>query len=300
MRLLSIFVVPVVAAACTLAACSSSSSPPPGQADAGRGGGGGSGGPGGSDAGDAGDSGPHGDDAGPATDGGVDSGPSLDIPGWTLVFNDEFDGAGPGLDSSKDWQVYSGQQANSPGFSHFDPSEVYVENGVLRLRIEHKTTAGDPYGCGGLEVPIAQARTYGRWVVRARFPAGKGNVGYMGLFGQTLTEIDFGEVAGKTPTVNTFTQHYGPNDTQDQHPWTGTDSTAGFHEYTVIWDGATLTWLVDGVQQYQTKQYFMTESLVVAIGDWAAPCSIDWAGCPDPSTVYPAYMDIDYVRIYQK
>jgi hypothetical protein len=40
--------------------------------------------------------------------------------------------------------------------------------------------------------------------------------------------------------------------------------------------------------------------MIVAMGDWAAPCSNAWAGCPDGSTVYPAFMDVDYDRNYQK
>jgi beta-glucanase (GH16 family) len=305
MRLLSVVIAPF--AVWAIAACSASGASPSVQPGADAGGGasgsggrGGDGAPGAIDASDDGASGPPAADASSGDDASADSGSSVSTPGWTLVFDDEFNGPGPGLDPSKDWQVYSGAQANAPDFSHFEPSEVYVENGVLRLRIEQKTVDNDPYACGGLEVPAAMAQTSGRWVVRARFPAGTGNVGYMGLFGQTYPpEIDFGEVAGKTPTVNTFTQHYG-NDMQDQYTWTAADSTAGFHEYTVIWDGGTLTWLVDGVQQYQTQQQFTTQPMIVAMGDWAAPCSIAWAGCPDGSTVYPAFMDVDYVRIYQK
>jgi hypothetical protein len=55
-----------------------------------------------------------------------------------------------------------------------------------------------------------------------------------------------------------------------------------------------------GSVQYQDVQKTPTENLVVAFGDWAAPCSIAWAGCPTGATAYPAYMYIDYVRIYQK
>jgi hypothetical protein len=59
-------------------------------------------------------------------------------------------------------------------------------------------------------------------------------------------------------------------------------------------------WLVDGVERYRTDQRFANEGLVFALGDWAAPCTIEWAGCPDATTPYPAYMDIDYVRIYRR
>jgi hypothetical protein len=239
-----------------------------------------------------------------STDAGTElpdtGGDDASIPGYTLVFDDEFENPGPGFDPSKNWSVYSGPQGNAPDFSHFAPQNAYVENGVAVLQIQHQTTDGDPYSCGGFEND-KNTYTFGMWVVRARFPQGVGNVGYMGLFGATdSAEIDFGEVAGKSPLENSFTQHYGSGQS-DQFTDSSTDWTAGFHVFTVIWDSpGTFTWLVDGVQQYQDTQRTPTENLVVAFGDWAAPCTIAWAGCPTASTAYPATMYIDYVRIYQK
>lgn len=234
------------------------------------------------------------DSSGPGSE---SSGSPLDIPGWTLTFHDEFEG--DALDPAKGWLVYGGPQGNAPDFSHFDPAQVSVSDGALHLKIEKREVNGRPYACGGVEPALGTVQTYGRWVARVRFPPGKGNVGYIGLFGETTTEIDFGEVAGKSPLANSFTQHWGDGESE-QYTWSGTDSTADFHEYTLIWEPGTLTWLVDGEELHQMTQHFDDAPLLFAMGDWAAPCDIDWAGCPDDTTPYPAYMDVDYVRIYKK
>lgn len=215
------------------------------------------------------------------------------LPGYTLVFQDEF--AGTTLDRTK-WVTYDGPQANAPKFTKFDSKDVAVSNGLLHLKIE-KSGKAIPYTAGGLEVLPKYTYAYGRWVVRARFPKGKGNVGYVGLFGKTITEIDFAEVGSKYPTINTFTQHSGKEDRQDQKQWRG--DTTVFHEFAVDWEPGVLHWYVDGKLQYTVPQRFTKEALLLAMGAWVADCKQDW-GCPDKDNVYPASMDVDYVRIYKK
>ena len=236
-------------------------------------------------------------DAGPAD---VATGSPLDIAGWTLVFDDEFDGDAV---DTKNWMVYSGEQGNAPELNKFDPPNVTVSGGQLHLKVEKRTVAGHPYACGGLENPPALGRTFGRWVVRARFPKGNGYVGYLGLFGQgsdvNYKEVDFGEVSGSFPRTNAFTQHWGTSNSE-QHVWSGVDSTADFHEYTVIWEPGKLTWLIDGKEEHTMSQHFTAEPMLLAMGDWASRCEFTWFGCPDTSTPTSSNMDIDYVRIYQK
>jgi beta-glucanase (GH16 family) len=227
-------------------------------------------------------------------------GSSIEIPGWRLVFDDEFDGTA--LDPSKGWGTYDGWQSNSPGFTHFSSDNISVQNGWMRLKLERRSIDGSSFASGGVDGPMSTILRYGRWVVRARFPAGKGYVGYMGLFAPDWmngTEIDFAEVASKTPMNNDFTQHYSGGQ-QEQYTATQHDWTAELHEFTVIWEEGTLIWLIDGQEVHRMVQHFQSEPLGFAMGDWAAPCDNDWAGCPDSSTPSPSYMDIDYVRVYQK
>jgi hypothetical protein len=56
---------------------------------------------------------------------------------------------------------------------------------------------------------------------------------------------------------------------------------------------------VDGVQKFTTTQKFENAPMHLAVGDLVGNCT-SFAGCPTASTVFPTYMDIDYIRIYKK
>jgi beta-glucanase (GH16 family) len=99
-----------------------------------------------------------------------------------------------------------------------------------------------------------------------------------------------------------MTLHWGDN-YQDGHAsaggvYAGPDFTADFHTYAVDWDADRVVWLVDGAERFryegpgvpQVDMYMITN---LAIGG-------SWPGAPDPSTPFPAYYDIDYVRVYER
>ncbi len=57
-----------------------------------------------------------------------------------------------------------------------------------------------------------------------------------------------------------------------------------------------LVWYVDGVEQFRSKQGVPAEPMILianlAIGGWAGP--------PNAETAFPAYLDIDYIHVYQR
>lgn len=234
------------------------------------------------------------------------------IPGWNLTFDDEFNGTS--LDKSH-FQQYWGEI----GASWWNgDAAISLENGLLRLKITQEDVYQNGktyhYTAGGFNQTTAQ--TYGRWVVRARFPQGVGTQSYLSLWRTDFSwppEIDFAEVVGTRPSENVFSQHYsdGSQNLWDgcklgsQDPWVSCtpaqneDFTNDFHEYTLIWEPGTLTWLVDGVQQFSTTQKFQDFPMIMAVGDLVGACD-SFSGCPDWTVRFPTYLDIDYIRIYQK
>lgn len=80
-----------------------------------------------------------------------------------------------------------------------------------------------------------------------------------------------------------------------------TDYSANFHTYGFGWDANTMTWYLDGVatvscptqapfQTAQSNWYLLMNLAVGGTGSWSGP--------PDGSTVFPAQMIVDYVRVY--
>lgn len=236
------------------------------------------------------------------------SGPN--IPGWTLTFDDEFDGTtgtiGTTLDRSN-YLEYWGEASTYGTASWWNGKEALtVQDGLLRVKIAQEEVSHNgktyQYTAGGFNQLTAQ--TYGRWVVRARLPQGAGIQSYLALFRQDFNwppEIDFAEVRGILPNENIFTQHYleGDQHVTEVSKLYEADYTADFHEYTVIWEAGTLTWLVDGVEKFTTTQKFEAAPMILAVGDLVGTCD-SFASCPNATTPFPTYLDIDYIRIYQK
>lgn len=223
-----------------------------------------------------------------------------EIPGWSLVFEDNFDSGG--LDDSN-YQEYWGGIGDSCWWNGNDA--ITVENGMARLKIDKKTVSRDgktyQYTAGGFNQNTAL--TYGRWDIRVRMPMEVGNQSYISLWRQDFKwppEIDFAEATGRRPNDNVFSQHHLKDGKVqwDGYTLTGTDPSV-FHEYTLIWEPGKLTWLVDGVKRYTTSQKYADFPMVLALGDFIASCS-SASGCADSTTSYPSYMDIDYIRIYKR
>lgn len=226
------------------------------------------------------------------------------IPGWTLTFDDEFNETS--LDQSN-YIRYWGETSTYGSVSWWNGDQsLILQNGLLRLKIAQEQVSHNgktyQYTAGGFTQKTAQ--TYGRWVVRARFPRGAGTQGYLSLFRNDLQwppEIDFAEVRGKLPQENIFTQHYlqAGQHVTEVSKLEDLRSVSEFHEYTVIWEPGKLTWLVDGVQKFTTTQKFDAAPMVLKAGDLVGSCD-SFAGCPTALTKFPSYMDIDYIRIYKK
>lgn len=75
-----------------------------------------------------------------------------------------------------------------------------------------------------------------------------------------------------------------------------TDPTQGFHTYAVLWDATNIKWYFDDVHiatlptqwDMHVEMYLIIQ---LAVGGY-------WPGNPNSETVFPAHMDIDFVRVY--
>ncbi len=251
--------------------------------------------------------------------------PDLNIPGWELVWNDEFDKGA--IDLSK-WE----HEVNARGGGNNElqyytarPQNSYIDDGKLVINAIKETYTGPE---GTREYTSGRIRTlnkgdwlYGRFDIRAKLPRGQGiwpaiwmlptDWEYGGW--AASGEIDIMELLGHEPRIVYGTLHYGGEWPNNVH--TGTSytlpSSAGtfsddFHLFTLEWDTTEFRWYVDGIY-YQTQNTWHSSNgsypapfdkrfhllLNVAVGG-------NWPGNPDSTTSFPQVMEIDYVRVYQK
>ena len=246
-----------------------------------------------------------------------------DIPGWKLIWHDEFNGTH--IDGSKwEHEVNARGGGNNELQYYTDRSQnSYVEDGHLVIQALKENYTGPE---GSREYTSARIRTryqgdwkYGRFDIKARLPYGQGiwpAIWMMpsdGVYGGWAAsgEIDIMELLGQEPNKVYGTLHYGgewPDNVHSGDSYTlpsGTFSDT-FHVFTLEWDSTQIRWYVDGQFYQMQNQWYTTNAefpapfdqrfyiiLNVAVGG-------NWPGDPDYTTIFPQSMVIDYVRVYQK
>ncbi len=179
------------------------------------------------------------------------------------------------------------------------------------------------------------AQRYGRFEIRAKLPVGQGLWPAIWMLPEgeeyggwaASGEIDIMEARGQEPGKVLGTIHYGGGWPANEHSGGEFTFPEGkgidhFHTYAIEWEPGAIRWYVDD-QLYSTKTFWWSSSQRDAQGGvkpaseddlnpWPAPFDKpfhlllnlavggQFLGNPDESTNFPAKMEVDYVRVYEK
>ena len=238
--------------------------------------------------------------------------------GKTLVWSDEFDGEAINLDNwtydlgghgwgNQELQVYTNSSDNA-----------YVANGNLMIVAEDE---GSHYTSARLKSIGLQEFQYGRVDVRAVLPQGQGIWPAIWMLGANFPsagwpacgEIDIMELIGSSPNVVHGTAHWGsisggghPNLGALKYAEIGTKYSEEYHVFSLEWSQDTMRWLMNEEPYFQliTGEHASLQNETpfndpfffifnVAVGG-------NWPGYPDECTLFPQFMAVDYVRVYQE
>lgn len=228
---------------------------------------------------------------------------AMEKAGWTLTFHDEFEGKA--LDRTKWLDSYPDNvRTHSNNEQQYYAEDGWeVGKGRIRFRAEKRSKGGMPYTSGMISSFGKFSQQYGWFEMRARFPKGKGMWPAFWLLPATKAwppEIDILEILGHEPDKIYFSTHYGKDwrdhkfKTQD---WKGVDFSADFHTVALEWTNKECIWYVDGKERARTGEGIPHEPMYVlanlAVGG-------DWPGMPNDKTVFPGFMDIEYIRVYKR
>ena len=261
---------------------------------------------------------------GAASSGDVITGGDLNLDGYSLVWEDNFDG--PSLNRN-DWNV----ELHEPGWvneelqEYVDSEEnIFFENGNLVIRPVKSTVNGKiHYTSGRISTQNKKDFTYGVFEARLKVPEGKGFLPAFWLmatdeniYGQwpRCGEIDIMEVHGSDTRTTYGTIHYGNPHRQSQATRTLRNGTFAdsFHTFAVKWEPGEISWYVDGFLIHRENDWY---SVTEGQGEIAYPAPFDqpfyiilnlavggsWVGYPDGTTdLKNARYEIDYVRVWQK
>ncbi|MFZ1132114.1 MAG: glycoside hydrolase family 16 protein, partial [Terriglobales bacterium] len=245
---------------------------------------------------------------------------------WTLVWSDEFDGPnGSGIDGTK-WVAETGGKGwGNQELEYYTDrtANASLHEGNLVIRaIAEKYTGPDGvarnYTSARLKTFGKFSQTYGRFEARIKIPAGQGMWPAFWMLGDDIGnvgwpacgEIDIMENIGKEPATIHGSIHgpgyVGGTGIEAAYTLPGKQRFADdFHVFAVEWDRDSVNFYVDreryvrrtradlqpGWKWVFDKPFFLILNL--AVGGY-------WPGDPDPTTVFPQSMLVDYVRVYRR
>jgi beta-glucanase (GH16 family) len=247
-----------------------------------------------------------------------------DPAGRTLVWSDEFTGPDINLQDwcyeteatgwchewNGEWQHYTDNDEGG--------SNACINNGALVLRALENGGGLEGYTSARLVTKGKRSWRYGTIVARMQLPYGQGMWPAFWLMGNTgawpangeidVMEMIGGNTAGGTGDRRTYgTIHWAGTNTPPDHKSAGgnylnaASLSADWHYYELEWNATTITIRFDGHD-------VMSRSIVGAeFDEFRQPFYLlfnlavggTWGGYPDGTTVFPQYMYIDWVRVYQ-
>jgi beta-glucanase (GH16 family) len=241
------------------------------------------------------------------------------VPGWTLVWSDEFaqpDGSSP--DSAK-WGYDiggSGWGNNELQYYTSRTNNARIENGQLVIEAKQEVFSNRNYTSARLLTKGKHSWTYGRFEARIKIPRGQGIWPAFWTLGTNINtvpwpncgEIDLMENIGSIPTRVHGTIHgpgySGGNGIGGSYTLPGGAVYADdFHTFVTIWETNRIRWYMDGHLYFTVtpgnlpgganwvfnQPHFLLLNLAVG-GNWPGP--------PNGSTTFPQRMIVDYVRVY--
>ncbi len=236
-----------------------------------------------------------------------------DLPGWDLVWNDEFDGTSL---NTTNWTALDRRDSFNNEKQYYHPNQVVVTGGNLELTAINVPRQGKAYQSG--LVTSKNLFGTGRFEARIDLPTSQGMWPAFWLNANHVQwplggEIDIMENRGSQPNLVSSAYHWqtnpGPCCDQRQfvfEEYTATeggqpvDFHAGFHTYAAEWDETSIRFYVDGnlyhtITEAPNRPIIETPKNIIlnlAVGG-------DFGGDPNGSTVWPQTMLVDYVRYWQ-
>ncbi|MFO0805569.1 MAG: glycoside hydrolase family 16 protein [Gemmataceae bacterium] len=231
-------------------------------------------------------------------------------------------------------QWISGWGNNELQYYTKEPENAFVKDGKLHIRAIKESL----HNCGWSSARLKThkkdgtalfAQTYGKFEFRAKLPTGKGVWPALWMlpasdkYGAWASsgEIDVMEARGQEPNKVLGTLHFGsqwPNNSHSggEHEFEKGTSIAEFHTYAVEWLPGEIRWFVDGKEFAKKASWWSSKSKPTKATDlnaWPAPFDQPFylvmnvavggrfvGGNPDKTTPFPATMEVDWVRVYEK
>jgi beta-glucanase (GH16 family) len=233
---------------------------------------------------------------------------------WQVVWGDEFDE--PAIDRSK-WTFDTGPINDTVHYFTDRSVNARVEDGKLHIIAQKESYEGFEYTAALLKTSHAASWRYGRVEARIKLP---GTNGFVPAFWMLPADDLYGwwpwggEIDILEHPTNQVDRIYGTVHTGAYNSFTGSsprgshirihDAESAFHLYAIEWTADRMDFYVDEQmyfsfhndhQGFATWPFDQPFYLILSMGVGGG-----WVGNPDATSVFPAVMEVDYVRVYQR
>lgn len=239
--------------------------------------------------------------------------------GWKLSWNDEFNYKG--LPDSTKWNYDIGGHGWGNNelqyYTRASGKNVEVSNGSLKIRAIKEAIGNNEYTSAKLITKGKADFTYGRIEVRAKLPPGRGLWPAIWMLGSNIDKVDWPE-CGEIDimehvgfekdsifgTIHTKSYNHVIN-TQKVKKIFIADPYDNFHVYTIEWTPEKIDFYLD----YTLYNHFENEHRTVAEWPFSLPFYLilniavggNLGGQKGiDNSVFPAAMEVDYVRVYKQ
>ena len=235
--------------------------------------------------------------------------------GMELVWSDEFDASSI---NNSNWTFETGTGNWGWGnneLQYYQENNTSIIDGNLVIEARKESVDNSNYTSSRIITRDKKSFKYGRVDIRAVMPEGQGIWPALWMLGSnhfqvgwpTCGEIDIMEMIGGgdgRDNVLRGTAHWnqGGHVSYGQGYTNESNLSDEYHVYSIIWDDQNIRWYFDDINfntmditsealsAFHNNFYFIMN---VAVGGV-------WPGSPDNTTLFPQWMIVDYIRVFQE
>ncbi len=230
---------------------------------------------------------------------------------WVLNWSEEFEGNALDTDTWSHEFGSHGWGNNELQMYTSSPNNLEVSNGTLKITAREENVGGADYTSARIRTLGKMEFLYGKIEARIKVPLGQGIWPAFWMMGANFEEVgwphcgemDVMEHVNNEPLTNSAI-HWFNGFGHTYETKTAPLEAEEWNVYGADWDEEGVTYLIndqpyfhfpfslnDNTQPIFTQPFFLL--LNVAVGG-------NWPGSPDFTTAFPAVMEVDYIRIFEK
>ncbi len=241
----------------------------------------------------------------------------MSYDGYTLVWNDEFDGSSL---NTEYWNYQIGTGTWGWGnneLQYYLKENVRVKDGYLSITAKQQQVSSSQYTSSRITTQGKKFFKYGRIDIRAAMPQGKGIWPALWMLGESHAtvgwpecgEIDIMEMVGGSGAGLGDNKVHGTAHWDKDNRWASSGGhytlSSGiladeFHVYSIVWNEYRIRWYIDDISYYSLSfSSSMSEFKEAFFFIFNVAVGGNWPGSPDQTTLFPQSMHVDYVRVFQ-